>query len=101
MWDQYTMDEVHRKEIYASPLLATSGQLKALPPTLIQLAENDILRDEGEAFGRALDAAGVITTTVVYNGVIHDFALFNGLSGLPQAKSCLLQAAAELKKYLV
>lgn len=100
MWDQYTMDEAQRKEIYASPLLATSQQLKGLPPTLIQVAENDILRDEGEAFGRALDDAGVETTTVVYNGVIHDFALFNGLSELPQTKSCLLQAAAELKKYL-
>ncbi|MBS1567085.1 MAG: alpha/beta hydrolase, partial [Bacteroidetes bacterium] len=100
MWDQYTMDEAQRKEIYASPLLATPQQLKGLPPTLIQVAENDILRDEGEAFGRALDDAGVETTTVVYNGVIHDFAVFNGLSELPQTKSCLLQAAAELKKYL-
>jgi len=100
MWDQYTMDEAQRKEIYASPLLATPQQLKGLPPTLIQIAENDIFRDEGEAFGRALDDAGVDTTTVVYNGVMHDFALFNGLSELPQTKSCLLQAAAELKKYL-
>jgi acetyl esterase/lipase len=100
MWDQYTTDAAQRREIYASPLLATSQQLKGLPPTLIQIAEIDILRDEGEAFGRALDEAGVVTTTVVYNGVIHDFALFNGLSHLPQTHSCLLQAAAELKKYL-
>jgi len=100
MWDQYTADKAQRKEIYASPLLATPQQLKGLPPTLIQVAENDILRDEGEAFGRALDNAGVETTTVVYNGMIHDFALFNGLSDLPQTKSCLLQAAAEMKKYL-
>jgi len=100
MWDQYTMDVAQRKEIYASPLLASPQQLRGLPPTLIQVAENDILRDEGEAFGRALDDAGVETTTVVYNGVMHDFALFNDLSELPQAKSCLLQAAAELRKYL-
>jgi acetyl esterase len=100
MWDQYTTDEAQRREIYASPLHATAQQLKGLPPTLIQVAENDILRDEGEEFGRALDNAGVVATTVIYNGVIHDFAVFNDLSELPQTRSCLLQAAAELKKYL-
>jgi acetyl esterase/lipase len=100
MWDQYTTDEAQRREIYASPLLATPQQLRGLPPTLIQVAENDILRDEGEAFGRALDDAGVITTTVVYNGVMHDFSFFNGLAEIPQTKSSLLQAAAELKRYL-
>ncbi|WP_431210201.1 alpha/beta hydrolase fold domain-containing protein [Puia sp. P3] len=47
MWDQYTTDEAQRREIYASPLHATPQQLKGLPPTLIQVAENDILRDEG------------------------------------------------------
>jgi len=100
MWDQYTTDPARRKEIYASPLQATAEQLKGLPPTLIQVAGNDILRDEGEALGRALDDAGVMVTTVRYNGVIHDFGLLNGLADLPQTKSCLLQAAAELKKYL-
>jgi len=100
MWDQYTTDRVQRKEIYASPLQATAEQLKGLPPTLIQVAGNDIVRDEGEAFGRALDDAGVIVTTVRYHGVIHDFGLFNGLADLPQTKSLFLQAAAELKKYL-
>jgi acetyl esterase len=100
MWDQYTADHVQRNEIYASPLQATAEQLKGLPPTLIQVAGNDILRDEGEAFGRALDDAGVAVTTVRYNGVIHDFGLLNGLADLPQTKSCFLQAAAELKKYL-
>jgi acetyl esterase/lipase len=100
MWDQYTRDDTQRKEIYASPLQATAEQLKGLPPTLIQVAENDILRDEGEAFGRALDLAGVAVTTVRYNGVIHDFGFFNGLADLPQTKSLFLQAAAELKKYL-
>ncbi|MBS1665395.1 MAG: alpha/beta hydrolase [Bacteroidetes bacterium] len=100
MWDQYTADLSHRKEIYASPLQATPEQLKGLPPTLIQTAENDILRDEGEAFGRALDNAGVMATTIRYNGVIHDFGLLNGLAGLPQTKSLFLHAAAELKNYL-
>jgi acetyl esterase len=100
MWDQYTTDPAQRKEIFASPLQATPEQLQGLPPTLIQVAENDILRDEGEAFGRALDDAGVTVTTVRYIGVIHDFGLLNGLAQLPPTKSLFLQAAAELKKYL-
>jgi acetyl esterase len=101
MWDQYTTDPAKRKEIYASPLQASTEQLKGLPPTLIQVAENDILRDEGEAFGRALDEAGVDSTTVQYKGVIHDFGLLNGLATIPQTRSLFLYAAAHLKKYLV
>jgi acetyl esterase len=99
MWDQY-IDPSKRKEIYASPLQATLAQLKGLPPTLIQVAENDILRDEGEAYGRKLSDAGVLVTTVRYNDVIHDFGLLNGLAEIPQTKALFLQAAAELKKYL-
>jgi acetyl esterase/lipase len=73
MYDLYTTDPEKRKEIYASPLQATVEQLKGLPPALIQVAESDILRDEGEAYGRKLDEAGVTVTTVRYNGMIGDF----------------------------
>jgi acetyl esterase/lipase len=100
MYDQYTTDQRQRKEIYASPLNATVDQLRDLPPTLIQVAENDILRDEGEAFGRKLDEAGVKVTTVRYNGVIHDFGLLNGLATIPQTRELFIQAAAHLKSYL-
>jgi acetyl esterase len=100
MYDLYTTDPKQRKEIYASPLQATVEQLKDLPPALIQVAESDVLRDEGEAYGRKLDEAGVSVTTVRYNGMIHDFGLLNGLAELPPTRSLFVQAAAELKKYL-
>jgi acetyl esterase/lipase len=100
MYDLYTTDLEKRKEIYASPLQATVEQLKGLPPALIQVAESDILRDEGEAYGRKLDEAGVKVTTVRYNGMIHDFGLLNGLAEVPAVRSLFVQAAAELKKYL-
>ena len=100
MYNQYTTDPDERKEIYASPLQATVEQLKGLPPALIQVAENDILRDEGEAYGRKLDAAGVKVTPVRYNGMIHDFGLLNALAELPATRSLFIQAAAEQKKYL-
>jgi acetyl esterase/lipase len=100
MYDMYTTDLNQRKEIYASPLRATIEQLKGLPPALIQVAENDVLRDEGEAYGRKLDQAGVPVTLVRYDGTIHDFGLLNGLADLPATQSAFFQAAAILKKYL-
>jgi acetyl esterase len=100
MWSTYTTDLTKRKEIHASPLNATLEQLAGLPPALIQVAENDILRDEGEAYGRKLSEAGVPATTIRYNGMIHDFGLLNGLAEVPAVKSLFVHAAAELKKYL-
>jgi acetyl esterase len=100
MYDMYTTDPAEREQIYASPLNATLEQLKDFPPTLIQVAEADVLRDEGEAFGRKLDEAGVSVTTIRYNGTIHDFGLLNPLANIPQTKSLFVHAAAELKKYL-
>jgi acetyl esterase/lipase len=100
MYDMYIPDTSFRKVIYASPLRATEDQLRGLPPTLIITAENDILRDEGEAFGRKLDAAGVKVTTTRYNGTIHDFGLLNGLATLPPSIACFDQSATQLKSYL-
>jgi acetyl esterase len=100
MWDQYTTDLEVRKEIHASLLNATVEELKGLPPVLIQVAENDILRDEGEAYGRKLEEAGVTVTTVRYNGMIHDWGMLNGLANENATKSLILHAAAELKKHL-
>jgi len=99
MWDNYIPVE-KRNEIYACPLLATPADMKGLPPTLIMVAENDILRDEGEAYGRKLDDAGITETTIRFNGMIHDFGLLNGLANIPQTKELFLEASATLKKYL-
>lgn len=46
MLDNYITDPDQRKDIYASSLLATTEQLKSLPPALVQIVENDILGDE-------------------------------------------------------
>ena len=100
MYDMYIPDPSKRSDILASPLRATVDQLRGLPPTLIQVAENDVLRDEGEAYGRLLLEAGVKATTVRYNGVIHDWGLLNGLAHIQQTKDLFTQASAELRKYL-
>ncbi|HSX89224.1 MAG TPA: alpha/beta hydrolase [Pseudomonas sp.] len=99
-WDNYTTDPKQRAEIYASPLHASPEQLKGLPPAMVQTAEFDVLRDEGEAYARKLDAAGVEVTAVRYNGMIHDFGLLNVLSQLPGTRAALQQAAAALKANL-
>lgn len=96
-WDAYTADPKQRQEIYASPLLAAPEQLKGLPPALVQTAEKDVLRDEGEAYARKLDLAGVNTVVTRYNGMIHDFGLLNVLAPLPATRAALHQASEELK----
>ncbi len=100
MYDMYIADPAKRKDIHASPLQASVEQLRGLPPAVIMVAESDILRDEGEAYGRKLDEAGVTVTTLRYNGMIHDFGMLNGLANIPQTRSLFVQAGAELKKYL-
>ena len=99
-WDNYSPDPKQRQDAYASPLQATTERLRDLPPALIQTAEMDVLRDEGEAYGRKLDAAGVDVTVVRYNGLIHDYGLLNALSQVPGVRSAILQASEELKKRL-
>lgn len=99
-WDNYTVSEKDRNNILASPLRATTEQLKGLPPTLIQTAELDVLRDEGEAFGRKLDAAGVPVTVTRYNSMIHDYGLLNALSQEPTVRTAINQAGEELRSHL-
>ena len=71
-WDNYTKDGAQRREKYASPLQAPVEALQGLPAALVQTARSDVLRDEGEAYARKLNRAGVEAMAVRYNGLIHD-----------------------------
>ncbi|WP_231877594.1 MULTISPECIES: alpha/beta hydrolase [unclassified Erwinia] len=99
-WDNYTTSASQRAEIYASPLRASDDQLKGLPPALVQTAENDVLRDEGEAYARKLNAAGVDVVQVRYNGMIHDYGLLNAVATVPEVQVALDQAGLLLKEHL-
>jgi acetyl esterase/lipase len=99
-WANYLPDEKKRSDVYASPLQAAKEQLRGLPPTLIQTAENDVLRDEGEAYARKLDEAGVQVTLTRHQGLIHDYGLLNPLAAVPAVKTALLEAAAVIRKAL-
>lgn len=100
MWDNYLPEEEKRKEYYATPFNAPLDKLKSLPPALVQLAENDILYDEGLDYARKLDEAGVPTLIQTFNGFIHDFGLLNPLDHIPAVKFATELAALGLKKAL-
>jgi acetyl esterase len=99
-WDNYTTSDTHRQDIFASPLRASLDQLKGLPPALVQTAENDVLRDEGEAYARKMNQAGVPVTLIRCLGMIHDYGMLNPLSHIPETKSAIRYAAQELKNAL-
>ncbi len=99
-WDAYAPNPSQRSEVYASPLQATTEQLRNLPPALLQVAGNDVLRDEGVAYARKLDGAGVDVTVVRYENLIHDYGLLNAISHVPAVRGALHQAAEMLKKHL-
>lgn len=99
-WDAYLPDFDRRAEITASPLRATAEDLAGLPEALVIVDENDVLRDEGEAYARNLTAAGVPTTSIRYNGTIHDFLMLNPLRGTAATVAALEQAVHVLRKAL-
>lgn len=93
-WDHYLPSADAGQEAYASPIKASD--LSGLPPALIQTAEFDPLRDEGEAYGSAIEAAGGDVTVHRYDGVVHDpFMMF---AVIPTGIECLKEAAAYINE---
>ncbi|HZK06020.1 MAG TPA: alpha/beta hydrolase [Actinomycetaceae bacterium] len=69
--DMYQPDPSTHTSPYIAPLAA--DDLSGLPRTLVITAEMDLLRDEGEAFGLALRAAGTPARVERIDDTIHGF----------------------------
>jgi len=95
-WDAYTTDPAERAQITASPLRASLDELTGLPPAFVAVDENDVLRDEGEAYARRLTEAGVPTTSVRYNGTLHDFMMLNPVRATRATTAAVEQAVRVL-----
>ncbi len=100
-WNAYIPDDgPQRKEITASPLRASIDELRGLPPAFIIVDQNDVLRDEGEAYAANLTRAGVPTTSIRYNGIIHDFMMLNPVRSTQAATAAIEQTIHVLSKAL-
>jgi acetyl esterase len=98
-WDSYLPDKQRRAEPTASPLQASTDELRDLPPALV-ITDGDVLRDEGEAYASKLSQAGVPVTQVRYGGTIHDFVLLNPITDTPAPREAIRQSAEFLRRAL-
>lgn len=97
-WNAYEPDVSKRKEILLSPLNATLEQLSGLPKALVITAENDVLRDEGEAYAHKLMKAGIEVEAARCLGTTHDFMLLNGLAKTPPTRLAFMIVTSAIKK---
>jgi acetyl esterase len=93
--DNYTGD-ADRTDPRLSPGL--SEDLAGLPPAVVATAEFDPLRDQGNAYADALEAAGVPVVKRCYPGLIHGFFDLAALS--PAAAAAVREVCADFRALL-
>ncbi|HEY0495887.1 MAG TPA: alpha/beta hydrolase [Kutzneria sp.] len=89
----------HVQDSPATLFPALAGDLSGLPPAFIATVWRDPLRDEGEAYGRLLAAAGVPVETVRFDHLVHSFGSYAPL--IPAASAALEQCLSALRKGLL
>jgi acetyl esterase len=94
-WDWY-LDGADGSRPDASPLQAED--LSGLPPAFVLTVRDDVLRDEGEAYARALEAAGVPVTLRRYDGAVHGF--FRWLEKAEISRRAVAEVGAALREGL-
>ena len=91
--ENYLPHPTDRRNEYAAPLLARD--LSGLPPATVLTAGFDPLRDEGEAYARRLDEAGVPVEHYGYDGMVHGFVSF--LDQLDAARDAIETVGSDLQ----
>jgi acetyl esterase len=94
-WSVYVPHAADRIHPYAAPL---RGDLAGLPPTLVHLAELDVLRSEGEALIAKLQAAGVAVRAETFPGVVHGF--MRAVERVGKARDAVAKAGAWLREVM-
>ena len=74
-FDQYLTPDTDRSDELISPLDANDSSFEGFPPSLIIVDENDVLRDEGEAFAHKLMDLGIEVKAIRALGICHDFLI--------------------------
>ncbi|HET7533814.1 MAG TPA: alpha/beta hydrolase [Nocardioidaceae bacterium] len=92
----YAADAAVHQDPRLSPLRHTD--LSGLPPAVVVTAEYDPLRDEGEAYARALSEAGVPAEVRRFDGMIHGFFDMGAYS--PAAQAAIEESCAMFAKVL-
>lgn len=77
-----------------SPIFAN---LDSLPPTLVQIAEKDLLREDGERLADFWPSEGVLQSKY-YPGMLHSFQMFAG--DMPEADQAIVEISLFLEQHL-
>jgi acetyl esterase len=93
---QYAPTDEAVRDWRASPLLAPS--VDGVPPALVITSGLDPLRDEGEAYARRLEEAGVAVDYVCLGGMIHGFLTMGGK--IDTANRAVATMASALRQWL-
>jgi len=91
-WSAYRVDGLEADDPRVAPLAA--DDFRGLPAALVHVAVGDPLRDEGVAYARALEGAGVPVKLTQHDGLIHHFYGLGAV--IPAARVALAGAIAEL-----
>lgn len=94
-WQAYLPHEADRFHPWAAPLHA---DCRDLPPTLVHLAQLDVLTDEGLAMAERLRAAGVDVESETFPGLIHGF--LRNTETVAGARAAVDKAGAWLRRVM-
>ncbi len=97
-WKTYLPNQDLRVESTVSPLRARLDELEGLPPALVTVDENDILRDQGEAYAAKLRDADVPTACVRFDGTMHDFMMLAALRDTETTRAAIDLAASTFRR---